>query len=205
MLVCCWCFVLCGSSRWTDIRMALVLSSYFKLFVFAMMVHDPSILCAIKVKVSTTWFFFFVCLLPKCAPFRASLLIYWLCVSFVVGWESTGLGVFTSDGLHHWHACALLQHSCYQRCLLPSVLNSLALVIGPISLSFSMHCFIRQRNLSSLQQSEVEPRCHVFCSGSGAPHVTCLHLLPCLICFLIFQWCWTQACPLLQLQLLRVH
>jgi hypothetical protein len=39
---------------WTDIRKALVLSSYFKLFVFAMMVHDPSILCAIKVKVSTT-------------------------------------------------------------------------------------------------------------------------------------------------------
>lgn len=133
------------------------------------------------------------------------LLIYWLCVSFVVGWESTGLGVFTSDGLHHRHACSLLQHSCYQRCLLPSVLNSLALMIGPISLSFSMHCFIRPRNLSSLQQSEVEPRCHIFCSGSGAPYVTCVHLLPCLICFLIFQWCWTQACPLLQLQLLRVH
>ncbi|CAK9873686.1 unnamed protein product [Sphagnum jensenii] len=36
----------CGSFRWTDIRMALVLSSYFKLFVFAMMVWEFSPLMA---------------------------------------------------------------------------------------------------------------------------------------------------------------
>jgi len=107
MLVCCWCFVLCGSFRWTDIRMALVLSSYFKLFVFAMMVHDPSILCAIKVKVSTTWCIFFVCLLPKCVPFRASFNSCWYidCVFHLLWveraqvWEFSPLMAFIIDML----------------------------------------------------------------------------------------------------------
>jgi len=88
-------------SRWTDLLMAVVLSSYFKMFVFAMMVrHAPSdAFRRFGGFCSYSFVLYIFNLLPQLIDSK------WM----------AGLGVFTSNGTHHWHACVVFKHRGFER------------------------------------------------------------------------------------------
>lgn len=111
-------------SRWTDLLMAVVLSSYFKMFVFAMMVrHRPT---------DALWFLTF-----RCTVYFQSTDSKWM----------AGLGVFTSNGTYHWHACIVIKYRGFKRYGLRlrsplTVLSIKTRILANCNVVAYLHCFI---------------------------------------------------------------
>lgn len=99
-----------------DILLAILISSYFKMFLIVMMVWFsnvtwPSIVCEWHI----LWF-----LLPSLAS------LYWFInpnIPLTLIKPSTGLGVSIFCDFHHWSICFIIQHSGSKRYLVVTVLR----------------------------------------------------------------------------------